>query len=142
MSNTDFGEARQKVQLGLLQGNLRHMVDRVDGFKKQKQEQIAAGKGRIRTKETARQEAEAKELEKFINFCDIFGEFRAIRSHVMGEAGVLSAPKEWKYDISEYKQDGKEMQEIRYRNIQLWWPLRILQQVYAWSERKVLIHAG
>jgi hypothetical protein len=133
----DKNQHDAKIQAGLVEGGLRRMVERVAGFQKAKAERAAAGKPLLITKERQRQEAEAAELQKFMDFTTIFGEYRPIRSMLMGEAGVLSEPKPFRYDIYT---DEKGRNTIHYRNIQLWWPMRIIQQVYAWSERKVTIH--
>jgi hypothetical protein len=129
-----------KVDAGLVEGNLKHMMDRVSGFQNAREEKKKASGPVILTKETAAAEHQAKELEKFVGFTEIFGHLMPNPYSKEREMGVLSAPKEWKYDITEWTDpSGKPMQEIRYRNIQVWWPIRIMQQLYAWSERKVIV---
>jgi hypothetical protein len=133
-------EHAAKVDAGLVEGNLKHMLDRVSGFQKHIQERKQTGKPIIQTRETVAHEKQAKELEKFMDFCGIFGNFQPILCEVMKEVGVISKPKEFKYDIFEYTEpDGKVMQEIRWRNIQIWWPISVLRQVYALCERKVTL---
>jgi hypothetical protein len=127
---------KEKIQQGLLEGNLRHMVERVAGFKKAKVELEKAGKARIVTKETIRQENEAKELEKFMDFCNIFGDYNLGYCRMYREAGMISAPKEFKYDIYEHA-DGTR--DIKYRNIRIWWPMRILQQLYGQQNRRIIL---
>lgn len=145
MQREELSESRQKVELGLVEGNLRHMVDRVATFKKVIEERKASGKRIIRTPETERQEMEAKELEKFMDFSLLFGKFSPSYCMLMGEVGILGRPTEYKYDIYEWTEpNGKVMQEIRYKNMQLWWPIRIIQQIYAmdcskWGRK--IIHA-
>lgn len=126
----------QKIQSGLLQGNLRHMVERVAGFKKAKEELQKAGKGRVITKESQRQEAEAAELGKFMDFCGPFGEFDPWHSKYFGEPGLLGAMHPYKYDIIT-QDDGST--DIKCKNICLFWPLRILQQLYSQQERKIIL---
>lgn len=126
----------EKVQAGILEGNLRHMLDRVAGFKQQKEALHAAGKTRLITKETRRQEAEAEELGKFMDFCSIFGEYNISYCKMYGQVGMISEPKPYKYDIYEHS-DGTR--DIKYRNIRIWWPLHILQQLYAQQNRKIIL---
>lgn len=130
-----------KIDAGIVEGNLKHMMNRVAGFQQAINRRQLDGKPLLITKETATADKVAQELERFMDFTEIFGHFKPNMCKVMGEIGVISAPKPWKADIYEWKDpSGEVMQEIRYRNIQIWWPIRILQQVFEWSERKVIIH--
>lgn len=124
------------MQAGLLEGNLRYMVDRVAGFKQAKEALKAAGKPQIITKETRRQEREAEELGKFMDFCGIFGEYNLGYCAMYREGGVISEPKPFKADIYEHA-DGTR--DIRYRNIRIWWPIRILQQIYGQQNRRIIL---
>lgn len=127
---------REKVAAGLLEGNLRHMMDRVAGFKKAKEEQKAAGRPQIITKETRRQEREAEELGRFMDFCSFFGYFDPGYCKMYKEVGIISEPKPFRYDIYEYP-DGTR--DVKYRNIRIWWPMRILQQLYGQQNRKIIL---
>lgn len=126
----------EQVQAGLVLGNLKHMVDRVSEFKKKKADLAAAGHGRIITKETQRQEVEAAELARFIDFSNFFGEFDKWHSWYYGEPGLLGPMTPFKYDIAEHK-DGTT--DVKCLNVCLFWPLRIIQQLYGQSKARIIL---